>query len=99
MLENLWDPYHSIGFEMNAILDNKIEEITDGFLVVIMAAMTNNSLGLKENYVKDQHFLDMVSALALHKRATLRKKLLKEVKKISEEIVEEINELTTCSKH
>ena len=84
---------------MNVILDNKIEEITDGFLVVIMAAMTNNSLDLKENYIKDQYFLDMVSALAFNKRAILRGKLLKEIKEMSEEVVEEINELATCSKH
>jgi len=84
---------------MKTVLKNKIEEITDGFLVVLMAAMANDSLGLKESYVKDQNFLDMVSALALYKRANLRKKLLKEVKKISEEIVEEINEFKKCSKH
>lgn len=84
---------------MDAALRNKIEEITDGFLVVIIAAKTHNSPHIKQDYKKSQEFLDIISSLALEKRIVLRKMLLKEVEKISEEIAEEINELTTCSKH
>lgn len=84
---------------MSAVINAKIEEITDGFLVVIMAAMTGSSLNLKNDYVKDQLFLDTVSTLSSDKRIVLRKNLLKEAKKISDELVEEINEFTTCSKH
>ena len=84
---------------MNIIFKNKVEEITDGFLVVIIAAMTNNSLGLEKDYIHDQQFLNTVSMLASDKRTILRRKLLKEVKELSEEIAEEIDELTTGSKH
>lgn len=84
---------------MKALLKSKIEEITDGFLVVMIAAMAVNSLDLENDCVKDQEFLDMVSLLMPEKRAILRKDLLKEVKNISREITEEINEFTTCSRH
>lgn len=84
---------------MRTVLKTKIEEITDGFLIVIMAAMTNDSLNLEKSYVKDQIFLDTIASLASSKRTVLRKKLLKEVEEISEAIVEEMNELTKSSKH
>ena len=84
---------------METIFKNKIEEITDGFLVVIMAAMTGSSLNLEKSSVKDQKFLDIVASLGLEKRTILRIELLKEVEKASEEIAEEINELETCFKH
>ena len=84
---------------MDAVFENKIKEITDGFLVVIIAAKAHSSPELKEEYKKNQVSLDIIASLALEKRIVLRKKLLKEVEKISEEIVEEINELATCSKH
>lgn len=84
---------------MDATFRNKIEEITDGFLVVIIAAKTQTSPHIKQNYEKNQDFLNIISSLALEKRIILRKMLLKEVEKISEAIAEEINEFTTCSKH
>ena len=84
---------------MKDVFDSKIEEITDGFLVVIISAIANKSSGLKKSYAKNQDFLDIIGSIGLEKRIILRKKLLKEVKEISGKIVEEINELTTCSKH
>ena len=79
--------------------DAKIEEIADGFIVVMIAAMTHDSPELKEDYKKDQDSLDVIASLSLNKRTALRKEFLKEVKKISKEIAEEINELATISKH
>jgi len=77
----------------------KIEEIADGFIVVMIAAMTHISPDLNEDYRKDQDSLDIIGSLSINKRTTLRKKFLKEVKIISKEIAEEINELATVSKH
>ena len=84
---------------MDTIFRNKIEEITDGFLVVIIAAKTHRSPRINQDYKRNQDFIDIISSLALEKRIVLRKMLLKEVEKISEAIAEEINEFTTCSKH
>ena len=82
-----------------SIFDAKIEEIADGFIVVMIAAMTHNSPFLKEDYKKDQDSLDIIGSLSLNKRTILRKKFLKEVKIISKGIAEEIDELATVSKH
>jgi len=79
--------------------DAKIEEIADGFIVVMIAAMTHISPDLNEDYKKDQDSLDIIGSLSLNKRTALRKKFLKEVEIISKEIAEEVNELTTVSKH
>lgn len=77
----------------------KIEEIADGFIVVMIAAMTHDSPELNEKYKKDQDSLDIISSLSIERRTVLRKKFLKEVREISKEIAEEINELATISKH
>jgi len=83
----------------NSTFNAKIEEIADGFIVVMIAAMTHVSPDLNEDYIKDQDSLDIIGSLSINKRTALRKKFLKEVKIISKEIAEEINELTTISKH
>lgn len=85
--------------EKNSFSAKKIEEIFDGVIVVILTAMAHGSSTLNPIYKKKQDSLDIVISLALDKRMALRKKFLKEAEEIAEGIVEEINELTTCSKH